>query len=292
MCHRDLEKVFCDATKAPDEKYLIGRLQVDHYLESFGNANRIADYIYSYQLSLAKLRERAIEFDLKDSTNVYSTFDIHSSAVCGHVYDLLDHDHEDLDLDTVLKWQHWYHVWAHEVDIVSSKWMTKLLFNSLKPDLHEEVYQEFMELPIDQRGSASALWITMDKICISSFETTQTLQNFIHTFRLSSYPGENVHAACLQFKAIFKALRDADDIPPQSATTMLKGFATSSDPDFNTLCDNLALQEQLTSTKLCQYWTTNDSDLLYDHLKNNILHILEIYYQSHDMAGTWAMGKE
>lgn len=160
----------------------------------------------------------------------------------------MDHDHEDLDLDTVLKWQHWYNVWAHEVDIESSRWMTKLLFNSLKPDLHEEVYREFLELPIEHRGSTSALWITLDKVSCSSFETTQTLQNFIHTFQLSSYPGENVHAACLQFKAIFKALRDADDIPPQSATTMLKGFATSLDPVFNTLCDNLALQEQLSST--------------------------------------------
>lgn len=81
LCQCDLEMVFCDATKAPDEKYLIGRLQVDHYLESFENANHLADYIDSYQLSLAKLRERAIEFDLKDSTNVYSTFNMQSSVV-------------------------------------------------------------------------------------------------------------------------------------------------------------------------------------------------------------------
>eukprot|EP00956_Cyclotella_meneghiniana_P028513 scaffold66582_cov38-Cyclotella_meneghiniana.AAC.7 len=184
----------------------------------------------------------------------------------------------------VLQWQHWHNLWAFDVDIESSNWMTKLLFNSLKPDFHEEVYREFLELPIEHRGSASALWIALDRVYCSSFELTQALKNFIHTFQLSSYPDENIRAACLQFKAIFKALYDANDIPPQSATIMLNGFATSSDPDFNTVCDNLALEEQL----FPHCWTTNDSDPLYDHLTNNILPVLENYYKDHEMAGTWA----
>ena len=141
-----------------------------------------------------------------------------------------------------------------------------------------------MELPMEHRGSASALWIALDRVYCSSFELTQALKNFIHTFQLSSYPDENVRAACLQFNAIFKALYDANDIPPQAATIMLNGFATSSDPDFNTVCDNLALEEQL----FHHCWTTHDSDLLYDHLTNNILPVLENYYKDHEMAGTWA----
>eukprot|EP00956_Cyclotella_meneghiniana_P032046 scaffold86256_cov36-Cyclotella_meneghiniana.AAC.1 len=266
----------------PDKRYLLGRLQVDQ--ESFENASRFADYISKYQLSLAKLRERIIQFDLKDSTIIYSNFNVNSSVVSGNSYDLI-HDHEKLDFDMVLQWQHWHNLWALDVDIESSNWTTKLLFNSLKPDFHDEVFREFMELPIEHRGSASALlWIVLDRVDCSSFELTQALKNFIHTFQLSSYPDENVHAACLQFKAIFKALYDANDIPSHSATIILNGFATSSDPDFNTVCDNLALEEQL----FHHCWTTNDSDLLYDHLTNNILPVLENYYWDHEMAGTWA----
>eukprot|EP00956_Cyclotella_meneghiniana_P011311 scaffold15927_cov76-Cyclotella_meneghiniana.AAC.1 len=117
LSHRDYDSIFRAATEPPDEKYLIGRLQVDH--KSFDNANRLADFVSNYQLCLAKLRER---------------------------------------------------------------------------------------------------------------------------------------------------------------------FATSSDPDFNTVCDNLALEEQL----FYHCWTTNDSDLLYDHLTNNILPVLENYYRDHELAGTWA----
>eukprot|EP00956_Cyclotella_meneghiniana_P003140 scaffold3832_cov36-Cyclotella_meneghiniana.AAC.3 len=283
MSHRDYDSIFRAATEPPDEKHLIGRLQVDH--KSLENANPLADYvsISNYQLCLAKLLERIIQFDLKDSTIVYSNVDVNSSVVSGHSYDLID-DHDKLDFDMVLQWQHWHNLWAFEVDIESSNWMTKLLFNSLKPDFHEEVYREFLELPIEHRGSATALWIVLDRVYCSSFELTQALKNFIHTFQLSSYPDENVRAACLQFKAIFKALYDANDIPPQAATIMLNGFATSSDPDFNTVCDNLALEEQL----FYHCWTTKDSDLLYDHLTINILPVLEHYYKDHELAGTWA----
>ena len=221
LSHRDYVCISCAATEPPDEKYLIGRLQVDH--ESFENANRLADFVSNYQLCLAKLRERIIQFDLKDSTIVYSNVDVNSSVVSGHSYDLID-DHEKLDFDMVLQWQHWHNLWAFEVDIESSTWMTRLLFNSLKPDFHDEVYREFMELPIEHRGSASALWIALDRVYCSSFELTQALKNFIHTFQLSSYPNENVGTACLQFKTIFKALYDANGIPPQSATIMLKGY--------------------------------------------------------------------
>ena len=221
LSHRDYDSIFRAATEPPDEKYLIGRLQVDH--KSFDNANRLADFVSNYQLCLAKLRERIIQFDLKDSTIVYSNFDVNSSVVSGHSYDLID-DHEKLDFDMVLQWQHWHNLWALDVDIESSNWMTKLLFNSLKPDFHDEVYLEFLELPIEHRSSASALWIALDRAYCSSFELSQALKNFIHTFQLSSYPNENVGTACLQFKTIFKALYDANGIPPQSATIMLKGY--------------------------------------------------------------------
>ena len=99
LSHRDYDSIFRAATEPPDEKYLIGRLQVDH--KSFDNANRLADFVSNYQLCLAKLRERIIQFDLKDSTIVYSNVDVNSSVVSGHSYDLID-DHEKLDFDMVL----------------------------------------------------------------------------------------------------------------------------------------------------------------------------------------------
>eukprot|EP00956_Cyclotella_meneghiniana_P024440 scaffold49028_cov44-Cyclotella_meneghiniana.AAC.1 len=289
---RALEKLRKDATAAPADKYLIGRLQVDHLLEekTFENAQKLADHLAKSQLSLDKLRERAVEFDLTDSAVCYSTFDMSSPHKSGTKLDLFT-EHDELDMNAVLEWQHWFLVWASDSDIQSGQWLSQLVLNSLKPDLRDEVSHELSDLPVQHRGSASTLWIALDKVNVSSYETTETLKSFITTFKLSAYPNENVRTACTQFKAILKALLAVNDIPTQAATTILAGFSTSSDKAFNTICDNLSLHERITSPRRRRR-TISSSKSLYTHLVDEILPVLEDYHRDHELAGTWAgLGK-
>ena len=259
-----------------------------HLLESktFENAQKLADHLAKSQLSLDKLRERAVEYDLTDSAVCYSTFDRSSPRFSGDKVDLFT-QHDELDLDTVLDWQHWFLLWASDTDIQSGQWLSQLVLNSLKPDLRDEVSREVSDLPLEHQGSASTLWIALDKVSVSSYETTETLKSFITTFKLSAYPHENVRIACTQFKAILKALLAVNDIPTQAATMILAGFSTSSDKAFNTICENLSLHERIISPR-SRRRTISTSTNLYKHLVEDILPILEGYHRDHELAGTWA----
>eukprot|EP00956_Cyclotella_meneghiniana_P040240 scaffold190401_cov81-Cyclotella_meneghiniana.AAC.1 len=208
----------------------------------------------------------------------------------GTKLDLLT-EHDEIDFGRVLEWQHWFLVWASDSDIQSGQWLSQLVLNSLKPDLRDEVSRELSDLPVEHRGSASTLWIALDKVNVSSYETTESLKSFITTFKLSAYPNENVRTACTQFKAILKALLAVNDIPTQAATMILAGFSTSSDKAFNTICDNLSLHERITSPRRRRR-TISTSKSLYTHLVDNILPVLEDYHRDHELAGTWAgLGK-
>ena len=59
-------------------------------------------------------------------------------------------EHDELDLDVVLEWQHWFLVWASDSDIQSGQWLSQLVLNSLKTDLCDEVSRELSDLPTVQ----------------------------------------------------------------------------------------------------------------------------------------------
>eukprot|EP00956_Cyclotella_meneghiniana_P002432 scaffold2747_cov54-Cyclotella_meneghiniana.AAC.3 len=210
----------------------------------------------------------SVEYDLTDSAVCYSTFDMSSPQFSGDKVDLFNH-HDELNLAEVLEWQHWFLVWASDTDIQSGQWLSQLVLNSLKPDLRDEVSRELSGLPLEHQGSASTLWIALDKV------------------NLSAYPHENVRITCTQFKAILKALLAANDIPTQAATMILAGFGTSSDKAFNAICENLSLHERITSPGRRRR-TISMSKSLYKHLVENILPVLEDYHRDHELAGTWA----
>eukprot|EP00956_Cyclotella_meneghiniana_P004994 scaffold6171_cov22-Cyclotella_meneghiniana.AAC.2 len=210
----------------------------------------------------------------------------HNFLVTRLIFLLFTH-HDELDLDEVLEWQHWFLVWASDTDIQSGQWLSQLVLNSLKPDLRDEVSRELSGLPLEHQGSASTLWIALDKVNVSSYETTETLKSFITNFKLSAYPHENVRIACTQFKAILKALLAANDIPTQAATMILAGFGTSSDKALNTICENLSLHERIVSPRRRRR-TISTSKSLYKHLVEDILPVLEDYHRDHELAGSWA----
>ena len=142
------------------------------------------------------------------------------------------------------------------------------------------------------QGAATALWLVLDKVTQNSYEATQALQNFITTFRLASYPNEDVRLACMQFKSILKALAKSDAIPPHSASIILKGFATSSDDDFNMVCKQLDLNERMSSpTRRSSYRyhkLSSTSDDLYKHLVTDIFPVLTSMHRDKVNAGTWS----
>ena len=113
LSYRDFEKARDNATRAPDDKYLIGLLEFDKILDpkSYESSSHLASYVSDHQQSLAKLQERALAYDLTDTVKVYSTFDLNSPHLVGQCHDLFS-DHDMFVLDEVVAWQEWLYYWA------------------------------------------------------------------------------------------------------------------------------------------------------------------------------------
>ena len=124
---------------------------------------------------------------------------MHSSVVCEHVYHLSWYSTTAYSVNTGVMYGHMTLILS-----LANQWLNCLSINQ-SFCVHEEFYQEFLELPIKQCSSASVLsYYSGQSIMLYQllWDYPNAIQNFIHTFTLSSYPDENVHAACRQSATI------------------------------------------------------------------------------------------
>ena len=70
---------------------------------------------------------------------------------------------------------------------------------------------------------------------IKNQESLDALENYIKTFDITKFPGENVPIACLCLKAVAKAL-GTNDLPKNVICKILEGFSKSSTRSFNEFC--------------------------------------------------------
>ncbi len=75
------------------------------------------------------------------------------------------------------------------------------------------------------------------RIVVKTQEAKDALESNIKDFDIMKFPSENVPSACLQLKAVAKALGNKD-LPSNVIRKVLEGFAKSLTKDFNDVCSS------------------------------------------------------
>jgi hypothetical protein len=76
---------------------------------------------------------------------------------------------------------------------------------------------------------------------ICNQEAWDALEEYVKTFDIRSFPGENVPTACLKLKAVITVL--GDRLPSNAVHAILEGFACASTKSFALVCDSkIAMQ--------------------------------------------------
>jgi hypothetical protein len=85
------------------------------------------------------------------------------------------------------------------------------------------------------------LCFIIKRMVICNQEAWDALEEYIKTFDIRSFPGENVPTACLKLKAVLTVL--GDRLPSNAVCTILEGFALASTKSFLSNCDSkIAMQ--------------------------------------------------
>jgi hypothetical protein len=158
-----------------------------------------------------------------------------------------------------------------EQEIISDAWLADKLWKSLDLDLRVEVKSDFAELQDIDKGSISLLRLIINRMVQNTHESRRAMEEYVRTFDIQKFPGEDVTKATLRIKAIAQSLgttRLLSDIVHR----VLEGFARSSTPDFTQLCHH---QRSMISSSLVK--TVLRQDSLYKTLIA-VMNDLEVHY--------------
>ena len=147
--------------------------------------------------------------------------------------------------------------------------------------LHAEVELDISNTPPSKLGAITTLRFIIKRMVIKNQESLDALENYIKTFDITKFPGENVPIACLRLKAVATAL--GTNVRPKNVIRkILEGISKSSTRSFNEFC---ASQIALRRSSLAQDIIQNTS--LYSQLVS-VLTDLENFYLELIGANLWA----
>jgi hypothetical protein len=149
--------------------------------------------------------------------------------------------YESFDEDILVEWQDFIGVHFCQEDQISCSWLSDWFMNALSDDLHDEVLQEFHDLPESKQGVAILIKLAFDKIQSNSHEAKRALSAIITKFSIADIKNEDVKQATSWLKSVVKALAGTNDIPQRALNYILDGMAKSSSAEFNSLCTMLKL---------------------------------------------------
>jgi hypothetical protein len=272
---RDYNKNFATATYAPDKKFRFKLCPIDTLMDHT-STTELASFTANHRLSVTNAINWCTSYDMETPILIPDRFSLSTGTFSGPYTNLFS-NHEKFDYDVVLEWQEFVNTHFDPVDQVSSVWLSAWFLKALSDDLHDEVFQEHSELPPHQQGAASLIKLALDKIQNNSHEAKRALQSIITSFSLAAIPHEDVKVAVTHLKAVISALDNTHDLPTKSLTYILDGMATSSSPEFNTLCTMLKLQYSCIS-----HLEKEDKFTLFP-----ILNDLNSHYRDAVQARTW-----
>ena len=105
----------------------------------------------------------------------------------------------------------------------------------MEKTLCSEIESDLNSIPKHQRGSVTTLCCIIKRMVVRNQEARDVLENYIKTFDITKFPGENVPIACLHLKAAACDLGERN-LPTNAVRRVLEGFVKSSTSSFNKFC--------------------------------------------------------
>ena len=201
----------------------------------------IAMECQQWQLALTSFAKWVARFDMLAPFQMPSTFDSsffdHPDKVLKTTsfINILD-NWRNLTPDTVYLWQGWLNVYASAADTISMEWCEEILDLSLDGDLKGKVEDTLREVDTNNKGAVTTYFLVTQCLVVQNQEATDAMLDYLKNFSILNYAGQNVSIACRRIMAIARALQD--DLPPNTVSLILDGFAQASTPKFKQTCAN------------------------------------------------------
>ncbi len=150
-------------------------------------------------------------------------------------------DYDKLKDSNYSAWQEFILHHGLDVKIESDSWLEGTLLLSMESTLCAKVESDLKCLLENQRGAITMLCFIIKRMVIRNQEAWDALEEYINTFDIRCFPGENVPTTCLKLKAVVTVL--GDRLPSNAVRTILEGFACASTKSFTLVCDSkIAMQ--------------------------------------------------
>ena len=228
---------------------LLSSGSVKNLLTSDGKEYDISKDAMNWKTGIDNMWRHSVAYDFKTLFLIPSIFDIMTGVVPSHAtYTNAIKDHDKIGKSTALKWQEFVRRFGSNEELTSDAWMEEKLWKSLDSTLYDEVASDFLELPDRCKGSISLARLIIDRMVQKNQESRRALEEYIKSFDIRNFPGEDVSAACLRVKGIAYAL-GTDRLPSDIIFRIIEGFARASTPEFRSMCD---AQSAILSTSLFQ----------------------------------------
>jgi hypothetical protein len=217
-------------------------------------SNDITDYdvaadALSWQSSLKNIRKFCTQYDMFSLLLIPQNVDLSSPQLvvkASHFKDAID-DWKTLVDEDYFAWQELLLRHGSKEDTTSDNWLDDVLLLSMETTLRAEVESDVFSIPKERRGSITTLRCIIKRMIIKNQEARDALENYIKSFDITKFPGENVPTACLHLKAVAHALGN-NDFPSNTIRKVLDGFGKSSTKSFNEFCSSKLLSVAVAST--------------------------------------------
>ena len=191
----------------------------------------------AWQSHLQTIRKFCVQYDMTSLLQIPSGVNfskpelVASATRFKHAID----DWSSLEDDEYHKWQEFIRRYGSPIELESDSWLDDTLQLSMETTLRAEVESDISNIPSSKRGSLTTLRCIIKRMVVKNQESRDALENYIKSFDITKFPGENVPIACLRLKAVAKALGN-DDLPKNIIRKVLEGFSKSSTKTFNDVC--------------------------------------------------------
>ncbi len=145
-------------------------------------------------------------------------------------------DYDKLKDSNYSAWQEFILHHGSDVEIESDSWLEVTILLSMESTLCAEVESDLKCLPVNQRGAITMLCFIIKRMVIRNQEAWDALEEYIKTFDIRSFPGENGPTAYLKLKVVVTVL--GDRLPSNAVRTILEGFARASTKSFALVCNS------------------------------------------------------
>ena len=153
--------------------------------------------------------------------------------------------YKELDLDTVKRSTAWYKRFGQSYHVENATWTGDLILNSCKENLRLKIVEACKNFSEAEKGGPTYFFLLMNYIVATSETALRGLTSVLNKLRLKDFDGENV-LNCVSFvKAAITLLKDNNQLPNDTETTIYEIFGSSSCPDFNNLVGGFKLSKTL-----------------------------------------------